>query len=89
MNKNNLTQTSKAVLLTVIAVILGISAGSVLHNYTGQFWLSVVVALCVSTLTAALFFDLKEVVMAKGGVREHQRLHRRGVFLHDIADARI
>ena len=32
---------------------------------------------------------LEEVVVAERGVRDHQRLHRRGVLLHDVADARI
>ena len=32
---------------------------------------------------------LEKMVMPEGGVRNHQRLHRGGVFLHDIADAGI
>ena len=31
---------------------------------------------------------LEEVVVAEGGVRDHQRLHRRGVLLHEVGDAR-
>ncbi len=32
---------------------------------------------------------LEEVVMAEGRMRDDQRLHRGGVFLHDVADARV
>ena len=32
---------------------------------------------------------LEEVVMAEGGVGDHQRLHRRRVLLHHVGDARI
>ena len=31
---------------------------------------------------------LEEMVVAEGGVRDHQRLHGRGVFLHQIGNAR-
>ena len=31
---------------------------------------------------------LEEMIVAEGGMRDHQRLHRRGVFLHQIGDAR-
>ena len=31
---------------------------------------------------------LEEMVVAEGGVRDHQRLHGRGVLLHQIGDAR-
>ena len=31
---------------------------------------------------------LEEMVVAEGGVRDHQRLHRRGVFLHQVGNAR-
>ena len=30
---------------------------------------------------------LEEVVVAEGGVRDHQRLHRHGILFHDVADA--
>ncbi|MGY4497449.1 hypothetical protein ACVWYH_001376 [Bradyrhizobium sp. GM24.11] len=30
---------------------------------------------------------LEEVVVAEGGVRDHQRLHRRRILLHEIGDA--
>ena len=32
---------------------------------------------------------LEEVVVAERGVRDHQRLHRRRVLLHDVGDARV
>ena len=32
---------------------------------------------------------LEEVAVAVAGVREHKRLHRRGVFLHDVDDAGV
>ena len=32
---------------------------------------------------------LEEVVVAERGMRDHQRLHGHGVFLHDVADARV
>ena len=32
---------------------------------------------------------LEEVIVAERGMRDHQRLHRGGVFLHDVADAGI
>ena len=31
---------------------------------------------------------LEEMVMAEGGMRDHERLHRRAVFLHQIGNAR-
>src|SRR5215468_9466624 len=31
----------------------------------------------------------EEMIVAKCGVRNHQRLHRHGIFFHDIADTRI
>src|ERR1700738_787100 len=32
---------------------------------------------------------LKKMIMAESGMRYYQRLHRHGIFFHDVADARI
>ena len=36
-----------------------------------------------------LVIVLEEVVVPVGGMRDHERLHRHGIFFHDVADARV
>ena len=31
---------------------------------------------------------LEEMIVAEGGMRDHERLHRRGIFLHQVGNAR-